>query len=70
MINLGILLGLKPIQGDVTDAFLHANIWEGVNFYVDAPKGFEQYSRTVRKNCLKLKKTLYGLYQSSSVFLN
>ena len=55
--------GLKSNQSGVTYAFLHARIGEGGNFYVDVPKGFEQYLKIGRKKCLKLKNTLYGLCQ-------
>ncbi len=63
-----MLLGLKSKQGDVTAAFLHADLEEGENVFVDMPKGFEQYSKNGRKKVLKLKKTLYGLRQSPRAF--
>ena len=40
----------------------------GENVYVDMPLGFAQYSKDGTKKCLKLKKTLYGLWQSSRAF--
>ena len=49
--------------------FLHANIGEGKNVYVNMPKGFDQYLKTVCKKCLKLKNMLYGLRQIPRVFL-
>ena len=42
MLILEVLLGLKLKQGDVTAAFLHADLEEGENVFVDMPKGFEQ----------------------------
>ena len=64
MFILEILLGLKSKQGDVTCAFLHADLGPGENIYVDMPLGFDQYLKDRTKKCLKLKKTLYGLWQS------
>jgi len=65
MFILEILLGLKSMQGDVTCAFLHADLEE---VYVDIPMGFAQYGKNEKKHCLKLKKTLYGLQQSPRAF--
>jgi hypothetical protein len=45
MLILEILLGLKSKQGDVTCAFLHADLKPGENVYVDMPLGFAQYSK-------------------------
>ncbi len=58
-----VLLGLKSKQGDITAAFLHANIPEVQNVYVEMPQGFEKKGKV-----LKLKKTLYGLRQSPRAF--
>ena len=55
---------LKSKQGNVTDAFLHAEIPENKKVYVEIPRGFEQFSKNVRKKCLKLKNTIYGNRQS------
>ncbi|EJK66248.1 hypothetical protein THAOC_12847, partial [Thalassiosira oceanica] len=63
MLILEILLKLKSKQGDITAAFLHADIPENENVYVEMPKGFEQKGKV-----LKLKKTLYGLRQSPRAF--
>ena len=52
----------------MTDDFLQVNIREGENFYVDMPKGFEKYSKTGCKKCLKLKKTLFGICQGPRAF--
>jgi len=68
MFILEILLGLKSKQGDITCAFLHADLEPGENVYVDMPLGFAQYSKDRTKKCLKLKKTLYGLQQSPRAF--
>ena len=37
MIILEVLLGLKSKQGDVTAAFLHANLYEDGKVFVDIP---------------------------------
>ena len=63
MLILEVLLGLKSKQGDITAAFLHADLPENENVYVEMPKGFEQKGKV-----LKLKKTLYGLRQSPRAF--
>jgi len=68
MFVLEILLGLKSMQGDVTCAFLHADLEEGENVYVEMPAGFSQYGANGMKKVLKLKKTLYGLRQSPRAF--
>jgi hypothetical protein len=61
MFILEILFGLKSKQGDVTCAFLHADLEENETVYVDMPTGFAQYGKNGKKRCLKPKKTLYGL---------
>ena len=68
MFILEVLLGLKSKQGDATCAFLHADLEPGENVYVDMPLGFAQYSKKSLKKCFKLKKTLYGLWQSPQAF--
>ncbi len=68
MFILEILLGLKSMQGDVTCAFLHADLKENEMVYIDMPMGFTQYSKNGKKTCLKLNKTLYGLRQSPRAF--
>ncbi len=68
MFILEILLGLKSMQGDVTCAFLHADLKENETVYVDMPMGFTQYGKNGKRMCLKLNKTLYGLHQSPRVF--
>ena len=68
MFILEILLGLKSKQGDITCIFLHADLEPGENVYVDMPLGFAQYLKDGTKKCLKLKKTLYGLWQSLQAF--
>ena len=63
MLILEILLDLKSKQGDVTAAFLHADLEEGEEVYVKMPKGFTKPGKV-----LKLRKTLYGLRQSPRAF--
>ena len=41
MLILGFLLGLKSKQGDVTAAFLHADLGKNEKVFVDMPRGFE-----------------------------
>jgi len=50
MFILEILLGLKSKQGDVTCAFLHADLGPGENVYVDLPLGFAHIRRTEQRN--------------------
>ncbi len=61
MLILEVLLGFKSNQGDVIAAFLHADLEEDKNVFLEMPKGFEQYAKNGCKKVLKLKKTLYGL---------
>ena len=68
MLILEILLGLKSKQGNVTAAFLHADIPEDEKVYIEMPRGFEQYSKNGKRKRLKLRKTLYGLCQSPRAF--
>jgi hypothetical protein len=68
MFVLEVLLGLKSLQGDITCAFLHADLEENEKVYVNMPLGFSQYDKNGKKMCLKLKKTLYGLRQSPRAF--
>ena len=63
MLILEVLLDLKSKQGDVTAAFLHADLEEGEEVYVKMPRGFEK-----RGKVLKLRSTLYGLRQSPRAF--
>ncbi len=42
MLILEVLSGLKSKKGDVTTVFLHADLEEGKNVFVEMPKGFEQ----------------------------
>ena len=68
MFILEVLLGLKSKQGDVTCAFLHADLEPGETVYVDMPLGFNVKSKNGKRQVLKLKKTLYGLRQSPRAF--
>ncbi len=54
MFILEILLGLKSMQGDVTCAFLHADLEENETVYIDMPMRFAQYGKDGKKMCLKL----------------
>ena len=63
MFILEVLLGLKSKQGDVTWAFLHANLKPGETVYVDMPLGFNSKSKNGKHQVLKLNKTLYGLHR-------
>jgi len=63
LLILEILLNLKSKQGDVTAAFLHADLDEKEKVYVRMPQGFRKNGKV-----LKLKKTLYGLKQSPRMF--
>ena len=63
MLILEILLKLKSKQGDVTAAFLHADVGKDEDIYVEMPLGFRKKGKV-----LKLKKTLYGLRQSPREF--
>ena len=63
MLILEVLLDLKSKQGDVTAAFLHADLEENKEVYVNMPRGFEKTGKV-----LKLRKTLYGLRQSPRAF--
>ena len=54
-----MLLALKSKQGDITAAFLHVNLEEGENAFMEMLQGFRKKGKV-----LKLKKTLYGLCQA------
>ena len=68
MLILEVLLGLKSKQGDVTAAFLHANLGKYEKVFVEMPRGFEVKGKNGRLKVLKLFKTLYGLRQSPRAF--
>ena len=59
---------MKSKQGDVTCAFLHADLEPGETVYVDIPLGFNSKSKYGKRQVLKLNKTLYGLRQSPRAF--
>lgn len=63
MLILEVMLNLKSKQGDVTAAFLHGELEEGEEVYLEMPRGFKQEGKV-----LKLKRTLYGLRQSPRAF--
>jgi hypothetical protein len=60
MFVLEVLLGLKLLQGNVTCAFLHADLKENKKVYVDMPMGFAWYGKNGKKMCLKLKNLSMG----------
>jgi hypothetical protein len=68
MFILEVILGLKSKQGDITCAFLHADVEPGETIYVDMPLGFNSKSKNGKRQVLKLNKTLYGLRQSPRAF--
>jgi hypothetical protein len=63
MLILGVILGLKSKKGAITAAFVHADVEEGENIYVEMPCGFRMQGKV-----LKLKNTLYGLLQNLREF--
>ncbi len=63
MLILEILLQLKSKQGDVTAAFLHAELGENKKVYIVMPIGFRQQGKV-----LKLKFTLHELHQPPRAF--
>jgi hypothetical protein len=52
MFILEILLGLKSMQGDVTCAFLHADLEENKTVYIDMPMEFNQNGKNRKKSAL------------------
>ena len=62
MLILEVLLGLNSKQGEFTFSFIYADIPDNEKVYVEMIREFEQFSKNGRKKCLKLKKTLYGIY--------
>ena len=64
MLILEVLLDLKSKQGDVTAAFLHAEMKEGdPSVYVEMPQGFCKDGHVLR-----LRRHLYGLRTSPRAF--
>ncbi len=57
MFILEVLLGLKSKQGDVTCAFLHADLAPDESVYVDMPLGFNTKSKNGKRQVLKIKQT-------------
>ena len=49
MFVLEVLLGLKSLQGNVTCAFLHADLNENEKVYVNMPMGFAQYGKNGKR---------------------
>ena len=63
ILEVEVLLKLKSKQGDITAAFLHAEVPEGQNIYVEMPHGFRKKGK-----CLRLRRFLYGLAASPREF--
>ncbi len=59
---------MKSKQGDVTCAFLHADLEPDETVYVAMPLGFNTKSKNGKRQVLKLKNILYGLCQSPRAF--
>ena len=71
MFILEVILDLKSAkQGDVTCAFLHADLGPGETVYVDMPLGFNVKIKNGKRQVLKLNTTLYGLCQVPGRFGN
>ena len=68
MLVLKGLLGSNSKQSGVATEFLHADIPDNEKVYVEITRGFNQFSNNVRKKCLKLKKTPYGLRKITRTF--
>jgi hypothetical protein len=68
MLILEVLHGLKSKQGDVSCAFLHADLALDETVYVAMPLSFNTKSKNGKHQVLKLNKTLYGLCQSPREF--
>ena len=68
MLILECMLGLVSKQGDITCAFLHAQLEPNERIYVEMPRGFKQYDSKGRPKILKLRRFLYGLRQSPRAF--
>ena len=45
MLTLEVLLGLKSKQGDITAAFVHADVEKGENIYVEMPRGLRKQGK-------------------------
>jgi hypothetical protein len=64
ILSAKLLWDLQASIVDVETAFLHGDLQEEI--YMNFPKGMSQDD----DNCLLLKKTIYGLVQSSREFYN
>ncbi len=49
MLILEVLLGLNSKQGDVNAAFLHADLEEGVNVFVDMPRDLRNMQKMITR---------------------
>ena len=68
MLILECVLDLKSKQGDVTCAFLHAELPPEEKVYLEMPRGFKQYGKNKHAKVLSLKRTLYGSKQLPRAF--
>ena len=71
-ITIRILLIMMMVQGydsilvDVETAFLHGELKDGEEIYMDCPAGMIHHE----DECLLLQKTIYGLVQSARAYFN
>ena len=63
-----MLLGLKSKKGNLTAAFLHADLGEDEKVFVYMPLDFEVKGKNGRNKFMKLKKPLYRLRQNPRSF--
>ena len=68
MLIIEVLLGLKPKQCDVTDAFIRADLGKNEKLFVDMPRGLEVKGMNGITKVINCIKSLYGLCQSTRAF--
>ena len=68
MLILEVLLGSISNQGNVTTAFLHANLGKDKKIFVDMPWGFEVKGKNGRNKVLKWKKICLGCFKAPETF--
>ena len=68
MLVLKVLPGLKYNQGDVTSAFLQADLGYYEKLFVDMPRGLEVKGMNGITKVINCIKSLYGLCQSTRAF--
>jgi hypothetical protein len=68
MFILEVLLGLKSKQGDVTCAFLHADLAPDETVYDDMPLGFNTKSKNGKRQSLEVEQdSFWALLESQGV---